>query len=298
MRGQRGCAVRAAVALMAPVNRREFEKSIHVDLAGSMTYSDYLCLDRLLAAQELRSQPPHHDEMLFVIQHQTSELWMKLMIHELDAVLRNLRADQLEPSFKTLARIGQIQRMLFEQWSVLETLTPSEYLQFRGVLEHASGLQSYQYRAIEFLLGNKDQSMLAPHRHAPEVHDWLKGILEAPSVYDEFLRYLRRQGHAVPAAAAERDWTQPYERSEAVVMVFRRIYENTERFWDEYEMCEKLVDVEERFQLWRFRHMKTVHRIIGLRQGTGGSSGVNFLRKALELTFFPELWDVRTHLGS
>ena len=298
MRGQRGCAVRAAVALMAPMNRREFEKSIHVDLAGSTTYADYLRLDRLLAAQEPRSQPPHHDEMLFVIQHQTSELWMKLMIHELDAVLRNLRADQLEPSFKTLARIGQIQRMLFEQWSVLETLTPSEYLQFRGVLEHASGLQSFQYRAIEFLLGNKDQSMIAPHRHTPDVYDWLKAILEAPWVYDEFLRYLRRQGHAVPAGAAERDWTQPYERSDEVVMVFRRVYENTERFWDEYEMCEKLVDVEERFQLWRFRHMKTVHRIIGLRQGTGGSSGVSFLRKALELTFFPELWDVRTYLGS
>ncbi|HKD39439.1 MAG TPA: tryptophan 2,3-dioxygenase family protein, partial [Myxococcaceae bacterium] len=162
------------------MNRREFEKSIHVDLSGSSSYSDYLCLERLLTAQNPRSRPPHHDEMLFVIQHQTSELWMKLMIHELEAVLRNVRADQLEPTFKILSRIGQIQRMLFEQWSVLETLTPTEYLQFRGVLEHASGLQSFQYRGIEFLLGNKDENMLAPHRHTPEVHSWLKGLLESP----------------------------------------------------------------------------------------------------------------------
>ncbi len=280
------------------MNRREFESSIHVDLAGSTTYSDYLQLERLLSAQLLRSKPPHHDEMLFVIQHQTSELWMKLMIHELEAVLRNIRSDQLEPSFKILARVGQIQRMLFEQWSVLETLTPSEYLQFRGVLEHASGLQSFQYRAIEFLLGNKDANLLAPHRHNPPIHDWLKSLLEAPSIYDEFLRYLRRQGHAIPEAVVERDWSQPYDRSEAVVKAFQRIYENTDRYWDEYEMCEKLIDTEERFQLWRFRHMKTVHRIIGLKPGTGGSSGVNFLRKALELPFFPELWDVRTRLGT
>ena len=163
------------------MNRREFEKSIHVDLSGSSSYSDYLCLGRLLTAQNPRSRPPHHDEMLFVIQHQTSELWMKLMIHELQAVLRNVRADQLEPTFKILARVGQIQRMLFEQWSVLETLTPTEYLQFRGVLEHASGLQSFQYRGIEFLLGNKDENMLAPHQHLPEVHGWLKGLLQSRS---------------------------------------------------------------------------------------------------------------------
>src|SRR5499433_3229814 len=278
------------------MNRREFEKTIHLDLAGGTTYAGYLQLERLLNAQQLRSNPPHHDEMLFIIQHQTSELWMKLMIHELEAVLRNVRADQLEPSFKILSRVGHIQRMLFEQWSVLETLTPSEYLQFRGVLEQASGLQSHQYRGIEFLLGNKDENMLAPHRHAPEVYSWLKGLLESPSIYDEFLRYLFRKGHSIPRSAVERDWSQPYERSEAVVKVFQKIYEDTERFWDEYEMCEKLVDVEERFQLWRFRHMKTVHRIIGLKPGTGGRSGANFLRQALELTFFPELWDVRTQL--
>ena len=278
------------------MNRREFEKSIHTDLGGSGSYSDYLCLDRLLAAQKLRSQPPHHDEMLFIVQHQTSELWMKLMIHELEAVLRNVRSDQLEPSFKILARVGQIQRMLFEQWSVLETLTPSEYLQFRDVLGRASGLQSFQYRGLEFLLGNKDENMLAPHRQAPEVHAWLKSLLESPSIYDEFLRYLYRKGHPIPCEAAERDWSQPYERSEAVMRVFHNIYQNPDRYWDEYEMCEKLVDVEERFQLWRFRHMKTVHRIIGLKPGTGGSSGVQFLSKALDLNFFPELWDVHTEL--
>jgi tryptophan 2,3-dioxygenase len=278
------------------MNKREFEKSIHVDLAGSTTYSEYLQLERLLSAQQPRSQ--HHDEMLFVIQHQTSELWMKLMIHELQAVLRNIQADQLEPSFKILARIGQVQRMLFEQWSVLETLTPTEYLEFRGVLERASGLQSFQYRAIEFLLGNKDANLVAPHQHAPAVYRWLKELLQSPSVYDEFLRYLYRKGHPIPASRVDRDWSQPYEAADEVVTVFKAIYENTSRYWDEYEMCEKLVDVEERFQLWRFRHMKTVHRIIGLKPGTGGSSGVHFLRQALELTFFPELWDVRTRLGS
>ncbi len=278
------------------MNRREFEKTIHVDLAGRTTYADYLHLDRLLSAQELRSNPPHHDEMLFIIQHQTSELWMKLMIHELEAVLHNVRADRLEPSFKIFARIGQIQRMLFEQWSVLETLTPSEYLEFRGVLEQASGLQSHQYRALEFLLGNKDAQLLAPHRHNSQVHDWLQKLLHLPSVYDEFLRYLHRHGHAIPHEVVERDWSQPYERKQGVLRAFRRIYENTDQHWDEYEMCEKLVDVEERFQLWRFRHMKTVQRIIGFKPGTGGSSGVSFLRKALDLTFFPELWDVRTEL--
>jgi len=279
------------------MNKREFEQSIHLDATG-LNYADYLRLDRLLSAQEPRSLPPHHDEVLFIIQHQTSELWMKLMIHELESVLENVRADRLEPSFKILARVGQIQRILFEQWSVLETLTPTEYLQFREVLGHASGLQSYQYRALEFLLGNKDAQMLGLHRHDPQIHRWLETLLASPSVYDEFLRYLNRHGHQIPAEIGERDWSQPYQRNPAVVKVFRRIYENTDQYWDEYEMCEKLVDVEERFQLWRFRHMKTVQRIIGYRQGTGGSSGVEFLRKAVDLSFFPELWDVRTALGT
>jgi tryptophan 2,3-dioxygenase len=278
------------------MNKREFEPSIHVDLAGTRTYADYLRLDRILDAQTLASSPPHHDELLFIIQHQTSELWMKLMLHELGAVLGSLQADRLEPSFKMLARVGQIQRMLFEQWSVLETLTPNEYLQFRQALGRASGFQSHQYRALEFLLGNKDAQSLAPFRHEPTTHAWLEGYLRRPSLYDEFLRHLARRGFPIPTDRLERDWSEPYERHAGVTAAFKLVYEDTERHWDEYEMCEKLVDLEERFQLWRFRHVKTVERIIGFRPGTGGSSGVQFLMKALDLTFFPELWDVRTQL--
>jgi tryptophan 2,3-dioxygenase len=221
---------------------------------------------------------------------------MKLLIHELAAIVKFIRADQLEPSFKCFARVGHIQTVLFDAWGVLETMTPNEYLEFRGALGRASGFQSFQYRAIEFLLGNKDAQALLPHRQTPEIHGWLENLLKSPSVYDEFLRYLARHGHAVPKEVTERDFTQPYERSPAVTAVFKNIYENTEKYWDAYEMAEKLVDVEERFLLWRFRHMKTVQRIIGFKTGTGGSSGVGFLKKALELTFFPELWDVRTEL--
>jgi tryptophan 2,3-dioxygenase len=221
---------------------------------------------------------------------------MKLMIHELTAVLEHVRADHLEAAFKILSRVGHIQRMLFDQWGVLETLTPSEYLQFRHVLGPASGFQSFQYRALEFLLGNKDDQALKPFRHTPELHDWLARLLQTPSVYDEFLRYLSRHGHTLPREVLERDFAQPYQRHPQVVAVFKEIYEQTDRYWDEYEMCEKLVDVEERFQLWRFRHMKTVQRIIGFKTGTGGSSGVAFLKKAMDYSFFPELWDVRTEL--
>jgi tryptophan 2,3-dioxygenase len=279
------------------MNKRALEPGIITDLAGRTTYGDYLQLDRLLSAQVPRSQPPHHDELLFIIQHQTSELWMKLLAHELFAVIRYIQADNLEPSFKCLARVAQIQRMLFEQWSVLETLTPNEYLEFRGALGQASGFQSHQYRTLEFLLGHKDAQALGPFRHLPSVHTELERLLEAPSVYDEFLRHLSRMGHAVPLDRVERDWREPYEKSEAVVQVFRHIYERPTEHWDAYEMCEKLVDVEERFQLWRFRHMMTVMRVIGFKPGTGGSSGVGFLRKALDLRFFPELWDVRSELA-
>jgi tryptophan 2,3-dioxygenase len=278
------------------MNRRELESTIHVELSGKTTYGDYLRLDRLLTAQEPRSSPPHHDEMLFIIQHQTSELWMKLVVHELAAVIALVRKDDLPPAFKILSRVGRIQEILFQQWGVLETLTPSEYLEFRGVLGTASGFQSYQYRAIEFLLGNKDEKALGPYRHTPDIHAWLEGLLRAPSLYDEFLRYLARHGHAVPQAVLDRDVALPYEKHPGVVAVFKRIYEDRARHWVEYEMAEKLVDVEERFQLWRFRHMLTVERVIGFKRGTGGSSGVGFLKKALELSFFPELWDVRTEL--
>jgi len=277
-------------------NTRELEPGLKLDLSESITYADYLRLDLLLSAQQPRSQPPHHDELLFIIQHQTSELWMKLFIHELEAARAYVQTDRLEPSFKILARVGQIQRMLFEQWSVLETLTPSEYLQFRGVLGPASGFQSAQYRALEFLLGNKDRTALLVHRQTPTIHDWLQRLLLAPSLYDEFLRHLARRGLPVPPERLERDFSGPYEAHPGVVAVFQTIYEQPDRWWDGYEMAEKLVDVEERFQLWRFRHMMTVQRIIGGKRGTGGSSGVPFLRRALEVRFFPELWDVRTEL--
>ena len=277
-------------------NTRPPDPGLKLDLAGSTTYADYLRLDLLLSAQQPRSSPQHHDELLFIIQHQTSELWMKLFIHELEAARTLVQADRLEPAFKILARVGQIQRILFEQWGVLETLTPTEYLEFRDVLGPASGFQSAQYRALEYLLGNKDAQGLLAHRHTPTVHAWLEGLLRAPSLYDEFLRHLARRGLPVPAERVNRDFTQPYEADPGVVAVFRDIYADPGKWWDGYEMAEKLVDVEERFQLWRFRHMLTVQRIIGGKPGTGGSAGVSFLRRALDVRFFPELWDVRTEL--
>src|SRR5689334_5958617 len=236
--------------------------------------------------------------MLFIIQHQVSELWLKLIVHELRAAIAHLRRDEIDPCLKILARVKQIQRQLFEQWAVLETLTPSEYLEFRDVLGPASGFQSFQYRTIEFLLGNKNADTLGVFAHDSARHAALTAVLNAPSLYDEFLRFLSRAGHAVPAHCVQRDWSQPYQRHAELVAVYKRIYEHTETFWTEYHLCEQLVDVEESFQLWRFRHMKTVERIIGFRRGTGGSSGVAFLKKALELTFFPELFEVRTVIGT
>jgi tryptophan 2,3-dioxygenase len=276
------------------MSHRELEDTIVTDLEGRETYADYLRLDLLLAAQQPVSQ--HHDELLFIVQHQTSELWMKLMIHELEAIRLAVQADQLDSSFKMFARIAAIQAQLFSQWSVLETLTPSEYAEFRASLGTASGFQSPQYRAVEFLLGNKDRNSLLPHQHDQVAHAMLTQHLNAPSIYDEFLRLLKRRGADIPERLVERDWSLPYEPDPEVTLVFRHIYEQPSKYWDEYEMCEKLVDVEERFQLWRFRHMMTVQRIIGFKRGTGGSSGVGFLRKALDQSFFPELWDVRTEL--
>lgn len=279
-------------------NQRDLEAGIQTDLDGHVTYGGYLQLDTLLAAQKPLSQPPHHDEMLFIVQHHVSELWMKLLIHELGAAVTLLQHDDVDACLKILARVKQVQRQLFEQWAVLETLTPSEYLEFRGVLGPSSGFQSLQYRKIEFMLGNKNAAMLKVFAHDPAGQDELRAVLEAPSLYDEFLRYLARRGHAVPAQLLERDWTQSYRRNDGLLPVLKRIYEERAQFWPEYHMCEQLVDVEESFQLWRFRHMKTVERIIGHRRGTGGSSGVSFLKKALDLEFFPELLEVRTVLGS
>ncbi|MDN5864868.1 MAG: tryptophan 2,3-dioxygenase family protein [Gammaproteobacteria bacterium] len=280
------------------MNKRDLEKGIYTDLKDRLTYSGYLCLDRLLSAQKPLSNPEHHDEMLFIIQHQTSELWIKLALHELEAAIRHVQKNELEPCFKNLARVKQIQLQLFNQWAVLETLTPTEYAQFRGVLSSASGFQSVQYRALEFTLGNKAADLLPVYEYDPEAHAWLSELLHRPSLYDEFLRYLARRGLPIPQERTERDWTEEYESHAGVTAVFKVVYEDAAKWWDAYEMCEKLVDVEEYFQLWRFRHMKTVERIIGHKRGTGGSSGVGFLRKALDLTFFPELIAVRTEIGS
>lgn len=282
---------------MSPENLRALEQGITTDLRDRLSYASYLQLDTLLAAQRPLSDPPHHDELLFIIQHQTSELWLKLVIHELRAALAHLRADDTEPCHKIFARIKQVQRQLTEQWSVLETLTPNEYLEFRHVQGAGSGFQSLQYRLVEFMLGNKNAQMLPVFAHDPAGQAALREALEAPSLYDEFLRHLARQGHAIPQACLERDWSRPHTRQPALVPVFKRIYEDTETYWDDCHLCEQLVDLEVNFQLWRFRHMKTVERIIGYRRGTGGSSGVDFLRQALELTFFPELFDVRSELG-
>jgi tryptophan 2,3-dioxygenase len=276
---------------------RKFEESIQTDFGNRLDYKGYLHLDRLLSAQQPLSSPVHHDEMLFIIQHQTSELWMKLAVHDLRAAVEFVKSDRLSPCFKILSRVKQIQRMLFEQWAVLETLTPSEYVQFRHVLGQASGLQSFQNRMIEFLLGNKDAQVIEVFRHDAEIYGELQVLLHQPSLYDEFLRLLARRGFAVPADSLERDWSQPYEEKEGVIQAFKEIYENPTEHWEAYEMAEKLVDVEEYFSLWRFRHVKTVERIIGFKRGTGGSSGVPFLRQAINIRLFPEIWDVRTEIG-
>ena len=281
----------------ASANRRDLEADIHTDLAGRITYGGYLRLDRLLSAQQPLSNPPHHDEMLFIVQHQTSELWLKLLIHELSAAVEHLRHDRVWQFGKVAARCKRVLDQLTAQWSVLETLTPSEYMEFRDILGPSSGFQSLQYRTVEFLLGNKNAAMLKVFAHDPQGQASLEAVLRAPSLYDEFLRYLARWGHAVPAAHLERDWSQPHVLDGSLVPVFERIYEDTDRYWREYQLCEDLVDLETQFQLWRFRHMRTVMRIIGFKRGTGGSSGVGFLKQALELSFFPELFEVRTRIG-
>ena len=281
---------------MEPESTRALEESVQRDFTQAMSYGDYLRLDLVLSAQQPLSNPPRHDEMLFIIQHQTSELWLKLMLHELRAVRDLLRDDQLAPALKSLARVKHIQHTLIEQWGVLTTLTPSEYNEFRSFLQSSSGFQSWQYRAIEFILGNKNADMLQVFDHDPSTHRLLSDLMEEPTVYDEFLRFLHRRGHAVPSTILERDVTTAWHLHPALVPVFARIYESSREFWQEYEGCEALVDVEDNFQLWRFRHLKTVERIIGSKSGTGGSSGVPFLRRALDLTFFPELYAVRAEL--
>jgi tryptophan 2,3-dioxygenase len=277
---------------------RHIEESVRTDLRGVMTYAGYLDLEHLLAAQHPRSRPEHHDELLFIVQHQTSELWLKLVLHELRAARRYLADDELAPALKCLARVKNIQRTLTEQWSVLATLTPHEYAQFRGALGNASGFQSHQYRAVEFILGNKNPGMLAVFDDEPAARAMLADLLETPTLYDEFLRLLARRGLAVPREVLERDVREPWVFRPELVPVFRVVYEAAEQNWSLYEACESLVDVEDNFQLWRFRHLRTVQRTIGFKTGTGGSSGAGFLRRALDLTFFPELYAVRTEIGT
>jgi len=275
---------------------RELEAGTHTDLAGRTTYDGYLCLDQLLSAQKPLSNPVHHDEMLFIVQHQVTELWFKLIVHELKAAIAHIERDELEPCFKILARVKSIQQQLFNQWAVLETLTPTEYVQFRHVLGPASGFQSVQYRMVEFLLGNKDGPMLRVHKYHPDQLAILEAALREPSLYDHFLRYLARHGHAIPLDVLERDVSEPHAMRLEIVETFRKIYAEPEGHWDAYEMAEKLIDVDQSFSLWRFRHLKTVTRVIGMKRGTGGTSGAPFLRKVVDHVFFPELWEVRTVL--
>jgi tryptophan 2,3-dioxygenase len=278
-------------------NTRKLDEGIVRDFSSRMSYASYLQLPTLLSAQHPVSEPEHHDEMLFIIQHQTTELWLKLVLHELRSACDLLRGDQLAPALKRVARVKHVQRTLAEQWSVLATLTPSEYVQFRGVLGSSSGFQSWQYRAVEFVLGNKNPRMLAVFEADPDALGVVRDALEQPSLYDEFLRYLARHGYPVPGEVLERDVTRAWTFREDLVPVFADIYAEAERHWSAYETCEELVDLEDNFQLWRFRHLKTVERIIGMKTGTGGSSGAPFLRRALDLTFFPELFAVRTRIG-
>ncbi len=266
----------------------------HSDFKESMSYGDYLGLDGLLSSQSPVSD--EHDEQLFIVIHQATELWMKLILHELHAAVACIRADDLSPAFKMLARVARIQSQLIQSWSVLSTMTPADYLRFRDQLGHSSGFQSYQYREIEFLLGNKKPALLAPHRHKPEIHDHLKAVLDAPSLYDEVLLLLERRGFPIDSSVTSRDWSLPYAASPSVEKAWLQIYQAPETHWELYDLAEKLVDQEDSFQQWRFRHLKTVSRIIGHKRGTGGTSGVDYLSKALDYSFFPELWSVRTAL--
>ncbi|TQJ15492.1 tryptophan 2,3-dioxygenase [Yimella lutea] len=265
--------------------------------SSGMSYGDYLDLDTLLDAQHTRAVPPQHDELLFIIQHQTSELWFKLVIHELRSARELIAADQLAPALKRLARVKHIQATLSQQWTVLATLTPSEYAQFRRFLATSSGFQSLQYRIVEFMLGNKNPDMVKVFEGRTNAIAELERELHEPSLYDVFLQLLARRGLPVPPELLDRDWSRPYPASEELVDVIASIYRKLDEYWDIYETCEELVDLEDNFQLWRFRHLKTVERIIGMGRGTGGSAGVPFLRRALEQTFFPELYAVRGRIA-
>jgi tryptophan 2,3-dioxygenase len=270
------------------------EKNIHTDFKNSMTYGEYLRLDQILSNQVRLSD--HHDEMLFIVIHQTSELWMKLILHELTSAIESIEKDDLSTAFKRLARVSRIQAQIIQSWDVLSTLTPSEYIEFRDSLGQASGFQSYQYRMIEFALGYKTSHILKIYEKDQALYQQLKQAFEAPSIYDVSIKALARTGFAINPAILSREYTKPYQPDESVKQAWLEVYRNVEKYWDLYELAEELVDIEDSLQQWRFRHMKTVERIIGFKVGTGGSSGVNYLKKVLDHRFFPELWDVRTEL--
>jgi tryptophan 2,3-dioxygenase len=268
------------------------DEPVHWDLGASKSYGEYLQLAQLLTAQ--RPNTAEHDEMLFILVHQVSELWMRLMLHELTAVMECVRRDNLDPSFKMLSRIGRVQQQLLQVWDVLATMTPFDYSAFRNGLGRSSGFQSFQYRMIEFVLGNKHPDMLQAHQRDPEQHAQLQRALLAPSLYDEALRLLSRRGYGVPVELLTRDFSTEYLANKQVTAAWLAVYHNAEKDWDLYEFAERLIDLDHRFQLWRFQHMKTVERIIGYKPGTGGTAGVSYLAKALRLRFFPELWEART----
>ena len=270
------------------------DEKAQLDFSQSMSYGDYLQIDTILSAQKPLS--PAHDEMLFIIQHQTSELWMKLMLHELTAAVACIAKDDLGAAFKMLARVSKIMEQLVHAWDVLATMTPPEYSAMRPYLGASSGFQSFQYRCIEFSLGNKNAAMLKPHSHAPERLALVQAAYNAPSLYDEALRLLARRGIAVPQSHLERDWTQPYVASADVEAAWLQVYRAPETHWDLYQLGEELTDLEDAFRLWRFRHVTTVERIIGFKRGTGGTGGVSYLRKMLDVVLFPEIWSLRTAL--
>ena len=270
------------------------EEKAQLDFSQRMSYGDYLQIDTVLSAQ--RPLSPAHDEMLFIVQHQTSELWMKLMLHELTAAIQHIARDQMAPAFKMLARVSKIMEQLVHAWDVLATMTPPEYTAIRPYLGQSSGFQSFQYRCIEFSLGNKNAAMLTPHAHAPDRLALVQAAYAAPSLYDEALRLLSRRGIAVPGSHLQRDWTQPYTASPEVEQAWLQVYRNSEQHWDLYQLGEELTDLEDAFRLWRFRHVTTVERVIGFKRGSGGTGGVSYLRKMLDVVLFPEIWTLRTAL--
>ena len=270
------------------------EEKAQLDFSKSMSYGDYLHLDEILNAQHPLS--PAHDEMLFIVQHQTSELWMKLMLHELRAAIDCIADEKLADAFKMLARVSRIMEQLVSAWTVLSTMTPPEYTAMRPYLANSSGFQSAQYRCIEFALGNKNAAMLKPHAHRADLLAQVDAAYRAPSLYDESLRLLARHGLPVPADRLDRDWTQPYESSDGVEAAWLTVYRNPHDHWDLYQLGEKLTDLEDAFRLWRFRHVTTVERVIGFKRGTGGTGGVSYLRKMLDVVLFPEIWKLRTDL--